>query len=276
MALGGGFSVGKFMRKAISKKLRFEVFKRDSFTCQYCGAKAPDVILHVDHIKPVAGGGGNEIMNLVTACVSCNQGKGKRKLSDNATVEKSRQQAKLMQERREQIEMMRDWQLALVDNTNMEVQAVDDLVDKLTSGEKRISDSYKPEVVKLIKKHGLQKVLECLRVGVESYGDVNTALGKLGGICHCHGNDYYRKRAYICTIFNNKVKNFNYKDFLMVCNQCNSDFGKFFIVGLEKIARVAPEGIQWVELRQFIEMYADRIAYRACIAEEELTEKPNG
>lgn len=47
-------------RKAISKKIRFEVFKRDSFTCQYCGEKAPDVILHVDHIDPVAKGGGKD------------------------------------------------------------------------------------------------------------------------------------------------------------------------------------------------------------------------
>lgn len=43
-------------RKALSKKLRFEVFKRDSFTCQYCGDKAPDIILECDHIIPVAVG----------------------------------------------------------------------------------------------------------------------------------------------------------------------------------------------------------------------------
>lgn len=29
-------------RKQLSKKLRFEVFKRDSFTCQYCGKKSPE------------------------------------------------------------------------------------------------------------------------------------------------------------------------------------------------------------------------------------------
>ena len=29
-------------RKTISKKTRFEVFKRDSFKCQYCGASAPE------------------------------------------------------------------------------------------------------------------------------------------------------------------------------------------------------------------------------------------
>lgn len=63
------------IRKPISKKLRFEVFKRDSFTCQYCGSTPPSVILHVDHIHPVADGGCNNIDNLITACLPCNLGK---------------------------------------------------------------------------------------------------------------------------------------------------------------------------------------------------------
>ena len=49
-------------RKNLPKKIRFEVFKRDSFTCQYCGRMAPDVILEVDHILPVAEGGTNNII----------------------------------------------------------------------------------------------------------------------------------------------------------------------------------------------------------------------
>lgn len=44
-------------RKAISKKTRFDVFKRDGFTCQYCGAHPPEVVLHIDHIIAVAEGG---------------------------------------------------------------------------------------------------------------------------------------------------------------------------------------------------------------------------
>jgi len=44
-------------RKELSKSIRFEIFKRDSFKCQYCGRMAPEVVLHVDHIKPVAEGG---------------------------------------------------------------------------------------------------------------------------------------------------------------------------------------------------------------------------
>lgn len=69
-------------RKNLSKKTRFEVFKRDGFVCQYCGAHPPSVTLHVDHIHPVAKGGSNSIDNLVTACESCNQGKSDRVLSD--------------------------------------------------------------------------------------------------------------------------------------------------------------------------------------------------
>lgn len=67
-------------RKALSKSTRFEVFKRDAFTCQYCGATPPSVILHVDHITAVAAGGDNSLDNLVTACQPCNAGKGARDL----------------------------------------------------------------------------------------------------------------------------------------------------------------------------------------------------
>lgn len=62
-------------RKTISKKLRFEVFKRDGFSCQYCGATPPSIVLEPDHINPVCNGGGNEIDNLVTSCFDCNRGK---------------------------------------------------------------------------------------------------------------------------------------------------------------------------------------------------------
>lgn len=71
-------------RRSLSKRKRFEIFKRDSFTCQYCGGKPPDVILHVDHIHPVADGGTNDDLNLVSACADCNGGKGRRALDDKA------------------------------------------------------------------------------------------------------------------------------------------------------------------------------------------------
>lgn len=67
-------------RKSLSKKIRFEIFKRDKFTCQYCGKQPPDIVLVVDHINPVALGGNNDEMNLITSCESCNQGKGAKAL----------------------------------------------------------------------------------------------------------------------------------------------------------------------------------------------------
>ena len=79
--------MGEHKRKSIPKSVRFEVFKRDSFKCQYCGASAPDVILEVDHIVPVAEGGKNDMMNLITSCRDCNRGKGKKRLTDRQTIE---------------------------------------------------------------------------------------------------------------------------------------------------------------------------------------------
>jgi len=68
--------------RSISKRLRFEVFKRDDFTCQYCGAQPPKVVLEVDHMHPVAEGGTGDAENLITSCDKCNRGKGKKLLGD--------------------------------------------------------------------------------------------------------------------------------------------------------------------------------------------------
>lgn len=65
----------------VGLRLRFVILQRDSFTCQYCGAKAPDVVLNVDHIHPVSKGGDRNPLNLVTACYDCNQGKKANLLS---------------------------------------------------------------------------------------------------------------------------------------------------------------------------------------------------
>ena len=56
--------------------LRFEILERDSFTCQYCGHSAPEVVLHVDHIRAKTNGGNDDKDNLITACTACNVGKG--------------------------------------------------------------------------------------------------------------------------------------------------------------------------------------------------------
>ena len=103
-------------RKNIGKKLRFEIFKRDEFTCQYCGSHPPKAILEVDHIVPVIKNGTNDIDNLVTSCFDCNRGKSANSLEiipeslkDKASrIKESEDQLiaynKIMQEKQDRLE----------------------------------------------------------------------------------------------------------------------------------------------------------------------------
>ena len=62
-------------RSAISKSVRFDIFRRDDFRCKYCGMRPPEVMLVLDHVVPVAAGGLNTVDNLVTSCEACNGSK---------------------------------------------------------------------------------------------------------------------------------------------------------------------------------------------------------
>lgn len=66
----------------LSNLVRYGIFARDGFACQYCGAGGPYVRLTVDHVLPVSAGGGDEPTNLVTACHSCNCSKNAHVLDD--------------------------------------------------------------------------------------------------------------------------------------------------------------------------------------------------
>jgi hypothetical protein len=65
-------------RDIIPQGVRFDVFRRDNFTCVYCGRSSPQVIIECDHKVAVSKGGSNEIDNLVTACWECNSGKSNK------------------------------------------------------------------------------------------------------------------------------------------------------------------------------------------------------
>lgn len=90
-------------RKKISTRLRFEIFKRDGFTCRYCGRKSPEVVLELEHIVPVADGGSDDEMNLATACWDCNSGKGAVPLLEIMTGESPHDKAILILEKERQL-----------------------------------------------------------------------------------------------------------------------------------------------------------------------------
>ena len=174
-------------RTPISKKTRFEVFKRDKFTCQYCGAQAPEVILEIDHIMPVSKGGNNGIMNLITSCRNCNRGKTNKELSDDSTVKVQKQTLDDIQERRNQLKMMLEWRNALEDELDIEVESINDLIEKYTKY--GLSETGKTNVKKVIKRFGFNETYKSCEIAIDKYyhntsSSLNNAINKIGGICY--------------------------------------------------------------------------------------------
>ena len=174
-------------RKALPKKIRFEVFKRDKFTCQYCGRMSPDVILEVDHIKPVAEGGENDLLNLVTSCRDCNRGKGKTRISKSAELKKQQNALKELAERKEQTEMMMEWRLMLSEMHAQNIEYVDDYIQSIS--EYALSDAGKAAISKLIHQFSLPELIDAVDIAFDYCynGDKDSwekAFSKLGGICY--------------------------------------------------------------------------------------------
>jgi 5-methylcytosine-specific restriction endonuclease McrA len=199
-------------RRTLSKRTRFEVFKRDRFRCQYCGKEAPAVVLvpreialdtgeehlhtdglHVDHVIPLAVGGDDDITNYVTACVNCNLGKGAIPLDDDAAVRKQRAQMEDVAARREQIEMMAQWQRDLAALDASAVDVATSLWASLVPGT-TLAPAGKDIVAKALRRFGPEAVLEAMRIAVNTYGRrdadgtwdqeaLDVVLDKLSGIC---------------------------------------------------------------------------------------------
>ena len=154
-------------RKTINKKTRFEVFKRDNFTCQYCGRMAPDVVLEIDHINPVNNGGTNDIMNLITSCFDCNRGKGKRKLTQNEEIKKQQEQL-------------------------------------LSVTGSSFSEYGRNNCKKEIKKYGFDEVYECTKISLEQYYEIGNhesvtkTFNYIGKICA--NREYQRKNPKIAKV----------------------------------------------------------------------------
>ena len=182
----------KIKRKSLSRKIRFEVFKRDSFTCQYCGDSAPDVILEADHIEPVSKGGSNEILNLITSCQDCNRGKGARLLSDQSSVKKQKEMLDQLNDRREQIEMMVAWRDGLHQIDEIMIDRACDAFETFAAGHS-INNKGRQTLRKILKKFSLHEVLTAIDIVVERiiYDDdgaatdqsVSDAFKKIVGIC---------------------------------------------------------------------------------------------
>ena len=76
----GGGSLNGYDRLPVAHVTfsRRNIFKRDHYTCQYCGAQPGSAELTLDHVVPRALGGVSSWENCVLACMACNKRKADR------------------------------------------------------------------------------------------------------------------------------------------------------------------------------------------------------
>lgn len=232
--------MAKRKRTHMPKRLRFDVFKRDQFTCQYCGLKAPEVVLQIDHITPVALGGGNDILNLRTACTACNAGKSDKPLSENATIDARRKQLEELEERRQQLDMMHEWHLSLADMDHQQVRMAEDLWFKFLGKEGRelTVDAF-AHLRKVIGKYGFDATCEAMRIAASPCQNGNKTpsemFWKLGSIIitrqRCEQDPELKRVYYIRAIVRNRCNGIDNREFMELVTE----------------ARLAGVPLDWVE-----------------------------
>ena len=242
-------------RKTISKKLRFEVFKRDNFTCQYCGRTAPEVILEIDHINPVKNGGDNNIVNLITSCFDCNRGKGKRKLSENEELKLQIEQLKEINKKREQLEMLLKWKKELDNFENEQVDKIENLLNERTGN--IFSDCGRQDCRKNIKKYGFDEVYESTVISINQYYDetdeesAKKVFDYIGKICSTRikqkNNPTIYKINYLCKNAKNKYTYFNSLHSFLRNNFELKDF--------DDLKDIFCNCTSWIDLQESLEDY---------------------
>lgn len=195
-------------RKQISKKIRFEVFKRDSFKCQYCGAEPPNVILHVDHIHPVSKDGDNDLLNLITSCQPCNLGKGATPLSDQSALHKQKEMLNELNKKREQLEMLLKWKSELKNLNDYALSACEEHWNKSVGGY-HLNEVGLKKLLGHLKKYGISELMDAIDLSTDKYlvkdesgqyakQSVEMAFSKVGAILNINSKPDYEKKLLYC------------------------------------------------------------------------------
>jgi len=169
------------MRVGLSKKLRFEVFKRDGFRCVYCGATPCEtVLLEVDHVNPVIEGGTNEIDNLVTACQDCNRGKGATPLS--VVPQSIEEKAAITAEREAQIKSYYEILDAKRQRKDDELWSVANIFME-RYGDEDILRTRLASIRSFLERLDYHEVIESMEIATSKFYSKTTAFKYFCGIC---------------------------------------------------------------------------------------------
>lgn len=186
----------------ISKKLRFEVFKRDGFKCQYCGKTPPETTLEVDHIKPKSKSGTNDINNLITSCFDCNRGKSNIELKK---IPNSLQENKdiLIERENQYVEYHKI--LAKIDRrSRKEIEDINNIYSSYFTGYE-LTENFKINTVKkFISKLNYFSVSDAMKIACCKFNNTET-------VRNGRNWEYSRDAAlkYFCGICWNKIKEVN-------------------------------------------------------------------
>ena len=243
-------------RKTIGDKLRFEVFKRDQFKCQYCGKAAPDVVLNVDHINPVSKGGENDILNLVTSCEDCNSGKSDRLLSDNSILDKQRKMLEELDERRKQLQMMLEWRDELKGFDNEVAQSVADYFEQSIDDAAQVNEVGLKNINKWLKRFELHELLQAIDDLNPIYTkdkalDAGAMFANIPKVANFNRKGETEKSAcYIRGILRNRISYVDYQKSLYWLTQAIEQG-----IDVEELKELAKTVKNWTEFRNAMEEY---------------------
>lgn len=168
-------------KRRISKKIRFEVFKRDGFKCAYCGKTPPAVTLEVDHIDPKSNGGGDNMENLITACFDCNRGKSDITLDKIPST--LAENFEIMREKESQLKAYRRLSKRIERREQQDVDDIDDIYSAAYPGWK-LSDIFRNGSVKIfLKKLPKHEVVGAMEKAVARGLKSDAAIKYFCGIC---------------------------------------------------------------------------------------------
>lgn len=238
-------------RKKLSNNIRFEVFKRDSFTCQYCGKKSPTVVLNVDHIEPVSKGGSNDLFNLITSCFECNNGKRDKRLNDGEVLTRQHIELEEVNERRKQIELMLKWKKEL---KKFELDQVQHLAEYIgISLMTSITDVGKDLLKDWLKKHTFEELVEATDKALDIYSGRPRGLifSKIERIAYYTKNpvaEHVKKANYMFGVFRNRDFDFNetkIHQWMKRFSELNGD--------LDEAVELAKSTDDWMEFEELME-----------------------
>lgn len=169
---------------AITKKLRFEIFKRDAFSCQYCGQGTPDVVLELDHIHPKSKGGNDDIINLITACFDCNRGKGSKPLDDKPSRRDFEQRIQGAGEASEQLTEHRKYLAKIRRAEDRDVISICNYWEEIWDGNSVFATKGKSDIRAFLKNHSKEEILESIDIARSKVNNSDRCFKYMCGILH--------------------------------------------------------------------------------------------